>query len=132
MKRTTLEEFREELLRTGGYKTADDHRAEKRAKPSALATLGFSFNVSRVFPLCAIYEPLGRLNTDKWAHFCFSVITGAEKLGMNVLFDGWKNREEYSGPVVYLCNHMSTIETILLPPVVLTYGPFSVVAKRSL
>ena len=53
MKVTTLEEFREELLRTGGYRTADDHRAPSRAKPSALATLGFSFNLTRVFPLCA-------------------------------------------------------------------------------
>ena len=132
MIKTTLEEFREELLATGGYKTKDDHRAPFRAKPSALATIGFSYNVMRVFPLCAIYEPLGKLDTEKWAHFCFSTFTGAEKLGMNVIFDGWKNRQAYDGPVVYLCNHMSTIETILLPPVVLTYGPFSVVAKRSL
>ena len=55
MKKTTLEEFREELLLTGGYKTKDNHRAPFRAKPSALATLGFSFNLTRVFPLCAIY-----------------------------------------------------------------------------
>ena len=50
MIKTTLEEFREELLATGGYKTKDDHRAPFRAKPSALATLGFSYNVMRVFP----------------------------------------------------------------------------------
>lgn len=33
---------------------------------------------------------------------------------------------------MYLCNHMSTVETILLPPVVLTYGPFNIVAKSAL
>ena len=77
MIKTTLEEFREELLATGGYKTKDDHRAPFRAKPSALATLGFSYNVMRVFPLCAIYEPLGKLDTEKWAHFCFSTFTEA-------------------------------------------------------
>lgn len=132
MKTTTLEEFRESLLKTGGYSTADDHRAPVRAKNGAWTTLRFSWGVGRVFPLCALHEPLGILNTDKWAHFCFSSVTGAEKLGMNVTFEGWKNREAYDGPVMYLCNHMSTLETILLPPTLLTYGPFNVVVKASL
>ena len=55
-----------------------------------------------------------------------------ESLGMNVELEGWQDRAAYKGPVVYLCNHMSTYETILLPPVLLTYGPFNVVAKASL
>lgn len=132
MKKTTLEEFREELLRTGGYDTAPDHRAKRRAKPSWWTTVCYTWRVARVFPLCALYEPVGKLSTDKWAHFCFSSVTGAERLGMNVHLEGWKNRQDYKGPVVYLCNHMSTIETVLLPSVVLTYGPFNIVAKQSL
>lgn len=129
---TTLESFRERLLATGSYTTADADRAPVRAAPSALATIGFTMRVCRVFPLCALYEPLGKLDTDKWAHFCFSTVTGAEHLGMRVILDGFKNREAVDGPVVYVCNHMSTVETILLPPVVLTYGPFNIVAKQSL
>ncbi len=129
---TSLAEFRESLLATGGYDTAPDHCAPERAKPSWWHTLRFSLMVSRVFPLCAIYEPLGKLTTQKWAEFCFSTVTGAEKLGMKVHFEGWKNRQAYDGSVVYLCNHMSTTETILLPPVLLTYGPFNIVAKESL
>ena len=132
MKVTTLEEFRAELLATGGYETADDHRAAKRAKPGAWTTLRFSLGVSHVFPMCAITEPFGLLNTDRWAHYCFRTVQIAEKLGMKVTLEGWKQREAYKGPVMYLCNHMSTVETILLPPIVLTYGPFNVVAKASL
>ena len=33
---------------------------------------------------------------------------------------------------MYLCNHVSMTETILLPPVLLAFGPFSYVAKASL
>lgn len=132
MKKTTLEEFRSELLATGGYRTADDHRAPKRAANGALTTLRFSWGVGRVFPLCALNEPLGRLDTDKWAHYCFSCVQCAERLGMNVLLEGWENRANCKGPVMYLCNHMSTVETILLPPILLTYGPFNVVVKSSL
>ena len=49
-----------------------------------------------------------------------------------MIADGWENRRDYQGPVVYLCNHMSTLETILLPFTLLTFGPFNVVVKASL
>ena len=132
MTKTTLSDFRSELMRTGGYRTPPDRRAAVRARPSAWTTFRLSVNVARVFPMCAFYEPLGKLTTDSWAELCFSSVTGAEALGMNVILEGWKNRAAYEGPVMYLCNHMSTVETILLPPVVLTYGPFNVVTKVSL
>ena len=132
MKKTDLETFREELLATGGYKTPDDRRAPVRRKPGPLVTMRFSFAVSRVFPFCAVCEALGLLKTERWAKFCFSTVTMPESLGMNVMVEGWGDRAAYKGPVMYLCNHMSTLETILLPPILLTYGPFNVVAKNSL
>lgn len=132
MVKTTLSQFRSELLSTGGYHTADANRAPKRARPGALTTLRFSIGISKVFPLCALYEPFGRLTTEKWGGFCFKAVQTAEKLGMNVIFEGWENRQKQEGPVIYLCNHMSTIETIMLMPALLSYGPFSYVAKASL
>lgn len=82
--------------------------------------------------MSGIYEAIGKLDTRKWAEFCFSTVTTAEKLGMNVIVEGFENRKAVKGPVLYLCNHMSTTETILLPPILLTFGPFSYVAKASL
>ena len=132
MRTTTLNEFQSELRATGGYRTHDDCRAFQRAKPGALTTLRYSWALTRVFPYCAFAEPLGRLTTDLWAQFCFSSVTGAEKLGMNVVIEGFRNRIDCGGPVMYLCNHMSMTETILLPPTLLSFGPFSYVAKASL
>lgn len=129
---TSLEQFREELRRTGGYLTPAERRAPERAKIGAATTLKFSLGVSSVFPKCALYEPFGKLTIDRWAHFCFKAITCAESLGMSVMVEGFKQREAYDGPVMFLCNHMSTVETILLPPILLTYGPLSYVAKASL
>lgn len=132
MRTTTLSEFRDSLRATGGYRTADDCRAPKRARPGALTTLRFTWGVTRVFPFCAIMEPFGKLTTDNWAHTCFSSVTIAEKLGMSVSVEGFSDRLAYNGPVVYLSNHMSMIETIMLPPILLTASPFSYVAKASL
>ena len=61
-----------------------------------------------------------------------STFQKAEKFGIKVTVDGWENRKDYKGPVVYLANHMSTLETIMLPPILLTYGPFNVFVKASL
>ncbi len=132
MKTTSLEQFREEVLKTGGYQTPPERRARRRARMGAWTTARFTWGMSKVFPLCAVCEPLGLLTIDRWAHFCFSSVQVAEKLGMNVSVEGFQQREAYHGPVMYLCNHMSSVETILLPPLLLAYGPLSYVAKASL
>ena len=132
MRKTTLSDFRAELVATGAYRTHDECRPAKRARPGAWTTFRYTWGTIRVFPYCALAEPLGRLTTERWAEFCFSSVTAAESLGMCVSIEGFAERMAYSGLVVYLCNHMSMTETILLPPVLLSAGPFSYVAKASL
>lgn len=85
-----------------------------------------------MFPLSVLYKRLGILNRERWESICFSIVTGAEALGLNVIFEGWENRCVHKGPVVYVCNHMSSFETIMLPPVMLTFGPYLVAVKDSL
>ena len=94
--------------------------------------LRYSWNVTKIFPYAAFAEPFGRLTTESFARVCFSTIRVAEALGMNVSIEGFQNRQAVEGPVLYLCNHMSMTETILLPPILLAFGPFSYVAKASL
>ena len=132
MQTTKLSDFQSEIRATGGYRTHDDCRAAKRAKPGALATLRYSWGLTKVFPWCAFSQPLGKLTTEYWSELCFTSVTTAERLGMNVIIEGFSDRAKYGGPVLYLCNHMSMTETIVLPPVLLSFGPFSYVAKASL
>lgn len=132
MAATTLSEFRAELLASGSYRTSPEHRAAVRAKPGAWTTFRFSWSLLRPFRISGIYEALGRFSCQKWTEFCFSTVTCAEALGMNVILEGWENRRGYDGPVMYLCNHMSMTETVILPPIMLTFGPFSIVAKKAL
>ena len=65
MKVTTLEMFREELLRTGAYHTPPERKAPRPRAKSWWTTLAFTWGPFSVFPKCAIYEALGWLNTDK-------------------------------------------------------------------
>ena len=132
MRKTTIEQYQFELRSTGSYATPPERRAAKRARPSAWNTLRYTLGVTKVFPYCALTEPFGLLTTEKWANACFSSVTTAERLGLNVVVGGFADRMKHDGPVVYLCNHMSTTETILLMPTLLAFGPISYVAKASL
>ena len=89
MKRTTLEMFREELVRTGRYETPPERMAPKPRAPGWWTTFSFSWGVFSVFPRCAVSENLGTLDTDKWAHYCFAALRKAEALGTKVTADGW-------------------------------------------
>jgi len=132
MQATTVSEFRAELLETGAYRTRPEHRASTRARPGAWTTFRFTWNVLKPFRLSGFYEAAGRFSFEKWTELCFACVTGAEALGMNVILEGWENRRAYDGPVMYLCNHMSMYETQILPPVMLAFGPFNIVAKKAL
>ena len=64
MKHTTLEMFREELVRTGSYVTPPDRMAPKPRAPGWWTTFSFTWSVFSVFPRCAVSENLRMLNTD--------------------------------------------------------------------
>ena len=132
MQKTKIEQFYASLCSTGAYSTPPERRRKKRVRPSAWNTFRYTIGVTKVFPYCALTEPFGLLTTEKWAKVCFSSVTTAEKLGINVIIEGFDARQKHDGPVVYLCNHMSTTETILLMPTLFAFGPFSYVAKASL
>jgi len=132
MKKTTIEQYQDELRRTGGYSTPPERRAPRRARPSAWNTLRYTYGITKVFPYCALTEPFGLLTTEKWARACFASVTMAERLGLSVVVEGFGERMRHDGPVVYLSNHMATTETILLMPTLLAFGPISYVAKASL
>ena len=132
VKQTTLSDFRDSIVKTGGYVSNPDVLAPEPRKKGRWTTFGFTMSVFFVFPYCAVREFFRSLTTELWALCCFKVHQKAERYGIKVTADGWGNRNGHKGPVVYLCNHMSTLETIMLPPVLLTYGPFNVFVKASL
>jgi len=129
---TKFEDFQRTLRETGAYQTSEADRAPQRAKTSWWTTLRYTWGLLRVFPICAWEENTRLLTTERWARHCFHAIVTAERLGMKLIVEGFENRLAEKGPVIYLCNHLSTTETLFLPPILLSFGPFSYVAKASL
>ena len=132
MRQVTLEAFRAALLDKGSYVSSPETLAPVVRPKGRWTTFSFNWSMFFVFPYCAVREFFRSLTTKLWALCCFKTFQKAEKFGIKVTVDGWENRKGYKGPVVYLANHMSTLETIMLPPILLTYGPFNVFVKASL
>jgi 1-acyl-sn-glycerol-3-phosphate acyltransferase len=74
----------------------------------------------------------GRYNYDVWAQDSFSLLQMVERLGGSVVCEGFAARAAHAGPVVYVANHMSMLETMLLPCVLTPFSPVVIVLKDSL
>lgn len=55
-----------------------------------------------------------------------------ERAGGRLVIEGLENLKDRKDPVVFVANHMSTLETFILPGVVRPYMPVTFVVKKSL
>lgn len=131
MKQTTLDEFTTALATTGSYLTPAGRRPN-RVRGGFFAKFRLIWSVARVFPLTAFKSAFGRLTLAKWLDLALGTIRVPESLGVSVAFTGWENRKAHEGPVIYVANHMSALETFALPPALGAFGPFRIIAKASL
>ena len=129
---TTCKEFQEILRATGHYETAHPNRTEGPVKISAINSFRYGFTIVRIVYSCAFHHLFRIFNNESWAKICMASVAFAEKLGGVVTFEGFEQRAAYQGPVVYVANHMSTLETMVFPTTLLSFGKLAIVLKESL
>lgn len=101
--------------------------------------------ISRSFPSLTFYPRFigvvlkagyrakhNRYPDEAWAHDSLKVMELLEGLGMQFHVTGLDNLEELEGPCVFIGNHMSIMETLILPVIVLSYTKVTFVVKESL
>lgn len=70
---------------------------------------------------------------DELSMTAYGMVHAAESTGVEVTFDGFDSLRPLHGkPFVAVANHMSLVETMLLPAAILSYNDLSIVAKTSL
>ena len=125
----TLAEFYQTLRTTGAYATP------QRAKPAAAGMCTawrFHLSVSGQLAVSGWHAWRGRFDREAMALRSFDILRATERLGAMVTFEGFLPRAAYAGPVVYAANHMSMLETMLLPGALSAFGPLAIVLKESL
>ena len=128
----TLQEFQRQLRTTGRYETSRGPRPVASGHAGFFAAARFHGAVANRAISGGCKAWAGRYNYTVWAQDSLVVLQTVERLGGTVACEGFAPRAAYDGPVVYVANHMSMLETMLLPCVLTPFSPVAIVLKSSL
>jgi 1-acyl-sn-glycerol-3-phosphate acyltransferase len=67
-----------------------------------------------------------------WAKGSLSILKAVESVGGKFHISGLKALSDHKGPVVYVANHMSLLDTLILPCILLPFGKVTFVVKEGL
>lgn len=71
-------------------------------------------------------------DTESWAQSSYRILQDIEKSGGRIFIDGIDNILKVDGPVVFVSNHMSTLETFVFPCIIAPLKEVTYVVKESL
>lgn len=74
----------------------------------------------------------GRFTDDDWGQSSLDVLRLLEKVGVSVEITGGKHISETPSPVIFIGNHLSMLETMVLPSIIVPFRPVTFVIKQSL
>jgi 1-acyl-sn-glycerol-3-phosphate acyltransferase len=113
----------------GSYKTSQDQRSlVGRISP------GLAF-YSRIFPIifwAGARAKRGRYDDEAWQASSLAVVRTLEKAGARFDVSGLEHVAALEGPCIFIGNHMSTLETFVLPVILLPFKQITFVVKQSL
>lgn len=124
--------LQEQLRATGAYVTPPEDQPARRASVNGINSVRYAATILRIVSGCAWRNLRGTFNYESWAELCSASISFAERLGATVSFEGFGPRAAYDGPVVYVSNHMSTLETMAYPTTLNAFGKLAIILKKSL
>jgi 1-acyl-sn-glycerol-3-phosphate acyltransferase len=128
----TVEQFHAGLRRDGRYETPAAERPAVPMRAGWRATLRFSWREVGTILAARRLNRRGLFDTAGWARVVFDTWREAERMGAVITVEGFDALRDVRGPVVYAANHMSMLETLILPVVLLAHTPLSIVLKQSL
>ncbi|OBQ55671.1 lysophospholipid acyltransferase family protein [Halodesulfovibrio spirochaetisodalis] len=74
----------------------------------------------------------GKSSDQAWVKGSLDIIKALERVGVSLSFDNLSAFTELDSPCVFIGNHMSTLETFVLPAIIQPHKPVTFVVKSSL
>jgi len=74
----------------------------------------------------------GLLDDEKWARYSHRILEIVESVGGKVQISGLESVARHGGPIVFIANHMSLLETLMLGSMVLPFSRVTFVIKEEL
>jgi 1-acyl-sn-glycerol-3-phosphate acyltransferase len=113
----------------GSYRTNRDQRSLLGRISPALA---FYSRIFSIIVLAGAKAKRGRYDDTAWQASSLKTVRALEKAGVRFDISGLEHVAALEGPCVFIGNHMSTLETFVLPVILLAFKRITFVVKQSL
>ena len=114
------------------YSTARDRRRSLLSRIFLSPEFTFYPQVFRIIWTNSRQAKKGRYGDREWVKGSLDILHIVENVGIEVEITGMANITRNPGPVVFVSNHMSTLETFVLPCIIQPVKPVAFVVKSSL
>ena len=108
------------------------YKSESPKRKSLFPSLLFYIQLIGIVIRAGILARLGLYDGRKWMESSFAVMRRLERVGVRIEISGIENLTKVDGPVVFIGNHMSMMETLLLPVMIQPVKEVTFVVKDSL
>ncbi|MFO7871344.1 MAG: lysophospholipid acyltransferase family protein [Kiritimatiellia bacterium] len=125
-------DFQREILASGAYRTPADMKRRLPDRVLGGTDIWYYLNVIDCFVRGYFCALRGRMNRRTWAQYSRRMIETAEKCGGRIDVSGARHLAEAPSPPVIAANHMSMLETVILPACVLPFREMAVIVKETL
>jgi 1-acyl-sn-glycerol-3-phosphate acyltransferase len=99
-----------------------------RVAPSAV----FYYDAFLIVFLGSRKAKRGRYGNAEWSASSMATLRALERVGVQIEIAGIENFSELKEPCVFIGNHMSTLETFVLPTIIEPYKDVTFIVKQSL
>jgi len=95
-------------------------------------SFSFYWRMADIVIRASIKARRGRYDYVDWRTSSWEIVRALETVGCQLDISGLEHLAALKGPCVIIGNHMSTLETFVLPSLLVPYGPATFVVKQSL
>ncbi|MEJ2223172.1 MAG: lysophospholipid acyltransferase family protein [Desulfobacterales bacterium] len=125
------DQFRQIVKTECGYQSPDRRLLLSRHLPGWPAFI-FYARIALAFLKERFAGRWGTLDNERWMRASLRCIKAAESAGGRLHVSGLEGLSEHKGPLVFIANHMSILETVILPSFTLTFNDVTFIIKDEL
>ncbi len=114
------------------YQSLPLSRKTLLARLSPWPELPFYLSVGYTVALAGHRASRGRYSDDQWVVSSLRIVRALEGVGARLVVEGMDHVRGLDGPAVFVGNHMSTLETFVLPCIIQPVRPVTFVVKSGL
>jgi len=124
-------QFRQIIKTEHGYQSPDRKRLLAHHLPGWAGSI-FYARIALAFLAAGLAGRRGKLTNERWLRASLTCIKVVESAGGILKVSGLESLGDHQGPLVFIANHMSILETVILPSFTLAFNDVTFIIKDEL